>query len=199
MVLRNWAVMPLSACLLLSAPAGAAEWRAVEKVSTYAVEGRTGADLYRSIGERGPKIGVGRAIAHTTFTLTWSRKYEPRGDSCVLAMARPNLTITYMLPKPSTKLPDAVQKSWTTFATGLAAHEKVHGDHIREMVQAIEAYSVGLTEAGDPGCQTIRTTLTRRLSELSLQQRARSRDFDRVEMAKDGNVHQLILTLVNGP
>jgi predicted secreted Zn-dependent protease len=197
--MRPYGSALLAACLWAAAPATAADWTAVEKVGTYAIEGKTGAALYESIGKRGPRIGVARAIAHTTFTLTWSRKYEPRGDGCVLASARPNLTITYLLPKPSAKLPDAVRKSWDAFASGLAAHEKVHGDHIKEMVREIEAYSVGLTEPDDPACKAIRTTLTKRLSELSLAQRARSRDFDRVEMGQGGNIHQLILALVNGP
>lgn len=197
--MRSGSPALLAVACLAGAPADAAEWKAVEKVATYAVEGDSGAALYESIGQRGPRIGVGRAIAHTTFTLTWSRKYEPRGDACVLASARPNLTITYLLPKPSGKLPEAVRRSWDIFAAGLAAHEKVHGDHITEMVRAIEAYSVGLTEPNDRACKVIRTTLTTRLSELSLAQRAKSRDFDKVEMGKDGNIHQLILALVNGP
>lgn len=197
--MKTRALLAGAASLLLSTPPAIAEWKATEKVSTYAVEGSSGTALYESIGERGPKIGIGRAIAHTTFTLTWSRKYEPRGNSCVLASARPNLTITYTLPKPAQKLPDGVRKNWDIFAAGLAAHEKVHGDHILQMVREIEAYSVGLTEPNDRACKTIRATLTKRLSELSLAQRAKSRDFDKVEMSQGGNIHQLVLALVNGP
>ena len=36
------------------------------------------------------------------------------------------------------------------------------------------------------------------LKALSEEQRARSRDFDKVEMSNGGNVHRLILALVNG-
>ncbi len=188
----------MSVLLALAVSPARSEWQAVEQVETYAISGRSGPELYASIGERGPKLGITRAIAHTTFKLTWSRKYEPQGNSCVLAEARPKLVITYTLPKPAGDLPAPVRRNWEAFIAGVADHERVHGDFIKEMVREIEAQSVGLTVDGDPGCKKIRTELTGRLSALSLAQRQRSRDFDSVEMSNGGNIHGLILALVNG-
>ncbi|WFU50492.1 DUF922 domain-containing Zn-dependent protease [Sinorhizobium terangae] len=188
----------LAACVAALPAVARAEWQAVEKVRTYAISGETGAELYASIGERGPKLGPVRAIAHTDFKLTWTRKYEPQGDACVLSTARPKLTITYMLPKPAKALPAGVRENWETFIAGVHQHERVHGDFIKDMVRQIENTSVGLTVPDDPTCRKIRTELTKRLGALSLAQRQRSRDFDRVEMSDGGNVHQLILKLVNG-
>ncbi|CCV15118.1 DUF922 domain-containing protein [Mesorhizobium sp. STM 4661] len=192
----------LAACLLAPpvAQAQTAQWKPIEKVETYAISGQTGPELYASIGERGPTIGKGkaRAIAYTNFKLTWVRDYQPRGDACVLASARPKLIITYTLPKPSKPLPATVQKSWEVFAAGIAAHEKVHGEAIADMVRQIEAVSVGLTVPGDPGCKKIRTELTRRLSELSQTQRQASREFDRVEFGQGGNMQRLIVGLLMG-
>lgn len=196
-MLRLLAISITAAAILAAQPA-AAEWKAVEEVDTYAISGRSGPELYASIGERGPKLGITRAIAHTTFKLTWSRKYEPRGDACVLAEAKPKLVITYTLPKPSAELPAGVRRNWETFFNGVAAHERVHGDFIKQMVREIEAQSVGLTVEGDPGCTKIRAELTGRLAALSQAQRQKGRDFDRVEMSKGGNIHNLILALVNG-
>jgi predicted secreted Zn-dependent protease len=176
-----------------------AEWKPAERIDTYAVSGKTGIELYESIGERGPTAGAGRAIAHTTFDLKWSRKYEPLEDgSCRLTSARPHLTIIYRLPKPASKLPADTQIRWDRFIKGIQAHERVHGEHILDMVRKIEAFSVGFTVREDPGCKKIRQELTKRLGELSQEQRARGREFDRVEMRDGGNVHQLILGLVNG-
>ena len=189
----------LAACFTSSPAVALADWQAVEKVQAYAIAGKSGAELYASIGERGPKVGVGRAIAQTNFKLTWSRKYEPQGDACVLVSARPTLIITYMLPKPAEQLPVAIRKSWETFFAGVHSHELVHGDMIKDMVRRIEAASVGLSVVGDRNCRKIKSELTKRLSELSLAQRQRSRDFDRTELSKGGNIHHLILKLVNGP
>ncbi|NLS04785.1 DUF922 domain-containing protein [Rhizobium sp. P32RR-XVIII] len=185
----------------LSLPGAArAEWQAVEQIKPYAISGATGAELYASIGEHGPDAGIGRAIAHTTFKLTWTRKYEPQPDrSCKLTTARPKLIISYTLPKPAGQLSPATKASWDSFIAGVETHERWHGETIKQMVKEIEAYSVGLTAADDPDCRKIRAVLTKRLGELSGYQRQQGRDFDRVEMGQGGNIQQLILKLVNGP
>ena len=188
----------LVACLVLAPIAAHADWKPVEKVETYAVAGKSGPELYASIGERGPKIGKSRTIAYTDFKLTWSRKYERQGDACVLASAVPKLVITYRLPKPSQQLPANIARNWQTFITGVSTHEKVHGDTIKDMVRKIEAATVGLTVPGDPDCRKIKTEMTKRLSDLSQAQRQQSRDFDQAEMSNGGNIHWLILGLVNG-
>ena len=180
-------------------PAAHADWQPVEQTKTYPIYGRTGAELYESIGEQGPKLGRTRAIAYTDFRLTWRRDYRPQSDgSCKLVSAKPKLILTYKLPKPAVKLSAATQRRWNAFIKGIAAHEKVHGDMIVDMVEKIVAVSVGFSLANDPKCKKIYGELKKHLSALSKEQRARSRDFDRDEMSGGGNVHRLILGLVNG-
>lgn len=175
-----------------------ADGQIVEQVKTYAISGTSAPELYASIGERGPKAGAGRAIAHTNFTLTWSRKYEPKGDVCTLVSARPKLTIVYTLPKPTERLPATLQKRWETFIDGVRRHEQVHGEMIKEMVKTIENTTIGLSVAGDPNCRKIRQEIIKPLTEASLAQRQQSREFDRIELGDGGNVHRLILGFVNG-
>lgn len=183
--------------LFLSGHAVAQDWQASERVEPYTVQGTTGLEIYQSIGERGPKLGIARVIAHTGFKLTWTRKYERQGDACVITVNRPKLIITYTLPKLKSKLSEPLKGRWDTFIAGVTAHEKIHGDFIKDMVKQIEAMSVGMTVENDPNCQKIRPQLQARLGELSDAQRARSRDFDKVELSDGGNVHQLILQLVD--
>mgnify|MGYP001137131977 CR=1 FL=1 len=183
--------------MLLAASAAAQDWQAVERVEPYSVAGSTGLEIYQSIGARGPKLGVARVIAHTGFKLTWTRKYERQGNACTITVNKPKLIITYTLPKLKTKLSEPLKSRWDTFIAGVTAHEKVHGDFIRDMVKEIEAVSVGMTVENDPNCQKIRPQLQAKLGELSQAQRTRSRDFDQVELNDGGNVHQLILQLVD--
>ncbi len=187
-----------ASCIALVQPALA--WEAVEQVRTYPVSGQSGPELYRSIGENGPVIsGNRRTIAHTTFKLTWRRDYRERADgSCVIARNIPKLIITYTLPKPLGPVPAGVASSWKRFYDGLAKHERVHGQYIIEMVRAIEDVSVGLSAPNDPGCRKVRAELQRHLKRLSDEQRARGRDFDRVEMGDGGAVQQLVLGLLTG-
>jgi len=187
----------LALLALAAAPGRAGGWSPSERIETYEIAGTTGIELYRSIGERGPKIGFVRAIAYTTFDLKWARDYRPQPDgACRLVSARPRLVVITRLPRPAARLSGEIGRKWETFLSGIRTHEDYHAETIVDMVKAIEAYSVGLTVAADPKCRKIREVLTRRLAELSQEQRARGRAFDEVEMGAGGNVHRLVLALI---
>jgi len=176
-----------------------ADWKPIQILKTYAVSGKTESELYASIGEHGPKAGSSRAIALTTFKLTWTRDYQRQGDACTLVTALPKLTITTILPKNSQPLPGPVKKRWETFVAGVQKHERVHGVFIEDMVRQIEAFTVGLTVDADPQCSKIRSVMKERLSELSQAQRQKSRDFDRDELSDGGTVHRLIIDFLATP
>jgi predicted secreted Zn-dependent protease len=185
---------------LLASPA-AAQVKATEQVKTYAISGTTGPELYESIGEKGPRIGSTAAvgtIAHTNFDLRWRRNYQPEGNGCRLASAIPFLTITYTVPKPREALQGEPKRLWATFSAGILAHEKVHGEQIKAMANRIYNETVGFFQPDDPGCQKIREAIIPLLAAASQEQRQQSASFDRLEMSDGGNVHQLILNLVNG-
>ncbi len=197
----------LTALAILAATAlsanAQADWQPIEKTETYAISGRSGAELYASIGQKGPRINTSigkaiRTIAHTNFTLTWSRRYETSDGNCTLVAAKPKLTITYTLPKPAQKLPPETAQLWEIFIAGIERHEHLHGDYIKEMVHKIEAATVGMSVANDPKCSKFKTELNKTLSALFQEQRQKGRDLDRSDMAEGGNIHQLVLGLVNG-
>jgi predicted secreted Zn-dependent protease len=196
---RRLSGLILSALVL--SPVSALAWEPQERIVTYGVSGSSGAELYEEIGRKGPVIGDGRrTVAHTTFKLTWRRDYQNRKDgSCVLASATPRLIITYTLPEARGAMGPALSASWKTFRQGLLTHEKVHGKHITEMTQMIQAMSVGLKAEADPDCNKVRAKLQGHLKELSDEQRARGRAFDREEMGAGGNIQRLILDLIKGP
>ena len=192
-------LLAMAMCIaFLPMAAHAADWQPVEKIKTYAVAGTSGAELYDSIGERGPLLGPNvRAIAHTDFKLTWTRKYESQPDgACAITANIPKVIITYTLPKPSAQLPASTRRSWQHFIAGVEAHERVHGQFIKDMVKEIEAMSVGFSMPEDPKCSRIRVELTKRLGEISKKQQQRNRDFDKVELSDGGNLQQLVIKLV---
>ncbi|WP_430306505.1 DUF922 domain-containing Zn-dependent protease [Rhizobium sp. 0TCS1.26] len=198
-MISSWLLAASALTFITPSTASAADWQAVEQIKTYAIKGKTGAELYAAIGERAPSAGGGLAIAHTSFRLTWTRTYTPDGSACVITVARPKVIITYTLPKPASRLSPEVAQSWARFIEGVETHERVHGDFIKTLVQQIQDFSLGLRQENDPGCQRIRQVLTTRLGELSRAERAKNVEFDKVELNPGGKVHQLILALVNGP
>lgn len=174
------------------------DWKAVEIIKPYAISGRTGPELYQSIGQKGPRIGIARVIAHTTYVLTWDRKFDNSNNGCTIASAKPKLKITYTLPKPSQKLSSPVKENWERFYDGIYKHELVHGETAKDMTREIVRTTVGLSIPNDPKCQKMRRELIDRINALVAVQRQQGRDFDRIEMGSGGNVEQLVLTLVNG-
>lgn len=191
----------LAALLLTALPAAAAQpLNPVYRTVTYPVDGTSGIQLYESIGHRGPVIGKGkiRAIAHTGFRLTWTRKYEVVDGACVLSTAVPKLVITTKLPKPRRKLSGPVAENFARFVDGIARHERYHGMLIEDMTRKIEAATRGLTVPDDPGCTKIKAVMTERLGALSQEQQQLSNAFDATEMAPGGTIEKLVLALVNG-
>ncbi|NTF45101.1 DUF922 domain-containing Zn-dependent protease [Rhizobium rhizogenes] len=188
----------MALCIAFLPMTAHADWQPVEVIKTYAITGTSGAELYDSIGERGPLLGPKvRAIAHTDFKLTWTRKYEPQPNgACTITTNIPKVIITYTLPKPSGQLPAQTRRSWQKFIAGVEAHERVHGGYIKDMVKEIEAMSVGFSVPDDPKCSKIRVELTKRLGEISKKERQRNVDFDKVEFSDGGNLQQLVLKLV---
>nr|WP_307369233.1 DUF922 domain-containing protein [Peteryoungia aggregata] len=179
------------------AEAAAADWQATERVEHYNVSGSSPMELYKSIGERGPKLSLGRVIAHTTFKLTWQRDYQQQGAACVLATAKPKLIITYTLPKPAQKLAPEVAAKWQAFYDGIVTHEKLHGQFMKDLTQAIQDVSIGLRDENDPGCKKVRAALQAQLKPISDAHVARHSEYDQVEMSPGGAVHQLILSFLN--
>ena len=100
--------------------------------------------------------GAASAIAQTDFDLKWGRDYRRDGTDCVLAAARPFLTITYTFPKPAENLAPHVAARWRTFIAGIRAHEAVHGEYITAMAQDIFDTTVGFRQPNDPNCKKIR-------------------------------------------
>lgn len=190
-------ILPL---LLLAALPARAEIRATVVEKTYAISGTTGMALYQSIGVNGPLLrgGAASAIAKTDFDLKWGRDYKRDGNDCVLAVVRPFLTITYTLPKPADTLPPDVAARWRAFIEGIRAHEAVHGQYVTEMAQQIYDTTLGFRQKDDPNCKAIRNAIQTPLKAAFTRYKARNRAFEQAEMAAGGNVHKLILQLVNG-
>lgn len=186
----RWIGLALGASLLATA-AQADEPRVGQK--TYAISGSSGIELYESIGSKGPKD----AIAETRYTLTWRRLFDEEGGDCRLVRFRPELAIVVVLPKPSAPLSPTLQRKWERFIAGIRKHEDVHVRMIREMIPATEAAVAGAKVENDKTCAKVKKEVSSRIDAAIANYKARSRDFDRQELSDGGNVHRLILALVN--
>ena len=163
------------------------------KIVTYPVEGASGIELYRSIGANGPK-GV---IAETRYKLSWKRLFDEEGGDCRLVRFEPALSISVVLPKPKKPLADPLRQRWETFIAGVRKHEDVHVEMIGRMVEATRKAAAGAEVKNDRTCAKVKKLVSRIISEHVEGYKAASGEFDRREMSDGGNVHQLVLALVN--
>jgi predicted secreted Zn-dependent protease len=165
----------------------------VVKEKHYEISGSTGIELYESVGRNSPA----KAIAHTYYTIQWFKSYDRKNGSCRMTKARPEVVITYLYPKPG-KLPPDLRRRWDTFIAGVRVHEEVHGRMIREMTEQSRVKLTGIEFAGDANCAKVKREAHRLFAEATEAYKANSREFDRVEQRDGGNVHRLVLALVNG-
>ena len=189
-------VTPLVLALALSLPlttSAGAQAKTADGVKSYVITGSSGFELYTSIGAHGPK----GAIAQTAYKLTWRRLFDEEGGSCRLVSARPELAIVYTFPKPSGKLSPKLRTLWDRFISGVRIHEEQHASMIREMVAETAKQIAGASVANDKTCAQVKRVVSRRIDAAKQAYKERSRGFDRVELSEGGNVHRLILALVN--
>lgn len=188
--------LAVTACCLF-AVGGSGQAAEQVKETFYPISGQTGIELYTSIGENGPNNSGQGAIAHTLYKLKWARLFDERGGDCYLVSARPDLSITYVYPKPKEKLTPDMSRRWSKFIEGIRTHEQQHAVMIREMVKRTQTAIAGAVVTDDPTCSKVKREVSRRIDEATAGHKARSRLFDRVELSEGGPVHRLILALVN--
>jgi len=186
----------LLAGLLFLSPLAKADDSIIGKVleKTYAVKGDTAYDIYVSIGENGPS----GAIAHTDYSLTWKRLFDEEGGDCRLVSARPLFTTTYILPKAPGKLKPPLDRLWRDFIAGVRKHEHQHGQMLQEMVKTTQQRIANARVENDKTCAKVKRVVSDIIEQERQTYKARSRDFDRAELAEGGNLHRLILAFVNG-
>lgn len=119
-----WAI---ALTILALAPAAAGTQQSVE-YTYYAVNGRTPAEIYRSILARGPTVAGEKAIAATAAK--GIQNYSMAQDSAVCRVTehRLNFHFTVQLPRPAnlSAMRPQDQALWKQFAVFLKAHELQH-------------------------------------------------------------------------
>ena len=182
--------------LAATAPSLAQRWQPEYRDQSYTVSGLTGIELYRAIGEKGPKVGLTRAIGLTEWDLKWRRDYQTQDGGCRLVSVTPFLVITTTLPEASGSMPSGVKAKWDRFVAGIAVHEAIHAEFLVDLVNEKIAETEGLFVSGDTGCKAIRQEVQRRIFAAYDAFKDRNARFERGEMADGGPIRRLILDLI---
>lgn len=166
------------------------------KVTTYSITGKTGDALLDAMDRRGPKHGfLTRAIAQTSYTISWSVDWREKASSCRVADAAAVLSISYNYPQVSGPMSASLKRRWNRFMTGVRKHEETHGRIARQMVNAAEKSIAGLSFKNDRGCRKTQAEVKKRVAKVYAKYEARQVEFDRVEHDEGGNVEGLVTLL----
>lgn len=172
------------------------DWQAAEHRRYYSVSGATGLEIYRNIGEQGPRVGLRRAIGLTEWDLKWRRNYLPKNGGCRVTDVKPFLTITTTLPR-AVSIPETMKRQWQAFLDGIETHEDGHALRLKIMVDEIIAATSELIVDDDPDCRKAKEDVQRRVKSAFDAYTVDNRAFETTEMSEGGNVHRLILDFVD--
>ena len=159
------------------------------KTGTYSISGKDGNALLDAMDRRGPKHGfLTRAIAQTSYTVSWDVDWKEKAGACRVANAAATLSITYTYPQVKGTMSPDLQRRWVRFIAGVRKHEETHGRLARQMVGAAEKSLSGISYDNDPRCRKTQAELKKRIALTYAKYEARQIEFDRVEHAEGGNV-----------
>lgn len=171
-----------------------------EKVSYYAVKGRSGLDLGKAMVAGGAKvINLRHAIAATVSKFDFLEpKVAVENGRCIVKDVTVKLTLTYYFPKWHGKNGKSrqVRQAWDAFYQELVRHEKTHGRIARNFAGKIEAELKRLSGTVRFGCKDFGSWSNVRFNLLSRQLKAEQAAFDRREDLKTSRISRLQTTLL---
>lgn len=147
------AAMALAAALAGSVPA-TAEIVSKTEITYFAVTGKTPAEIYRNILDRGPTVGKDRALAAIGTTATQDGGVEQQGSLCRLTDYVISLDFTITRPKIENEavLPPADRALWQRMNDFILVHENEHKDVWLACAADIEKTIMALTA---PNCDEL--------------------------------------------
>lgn len=128
MIRKSTLAWGLAILLLSCSPLAAAGTTQSITYSYYPVTGRTPAEVYRSILNRGPMVNGDRAIAATTAQGVQNYNLAQEASSCRVTDQRMDFRFDVQLPRPIyvSALTPRDRALWQKFSVFLRAHELQH-------------------------------------------------------------------------
>lgn len=200
------AVLPLSASLLICAFSiqnAEAKARVLikEKVSYYDVSGKTGREIFKSMLDRGPKLGRKNEHALATTQYEYDVKnvnVEIKNGRCVPKSLDVIVSVAYTYPRwRATKgAGRETRQAWKRFEKSVIWHEK---QHVKIAKEYAVAYGKALKKARlktSDNCTTASFGSVWRASSAALKHNRKQRQFDKRDLRPGGRGYEAQLNLI---
>lgn len=168
------------ALLLQAGPAVPVDLQVHDRLRTYAIHGRSAADLAQQMRRLGPADGASgpRFAAWTSWHVAWNYRYARAADGCRIATATVELERTMTLPEwaDAAAAPPALQIRWRDYLEHLRGHEDGHREHGLQAAQAISRVIEHVGRA--PQCRTLGAQIDAFADAVVARQAWADRDYD---------------------
>jgi len=167
------------------------------KTKYYDIKGKTGLELFNDMNRKGPRHGfLTKAIAQTQFKPELKGELVHAKGVCSARKLSFRLQVTYVYPRPVTKLDPALARRWKAFQAHNVAHEEMHGKIARDMVTKMNRMLRGFSLADGPSCRKTDSRLADEIRRILVAYNNYQTEFDRREHRDGGPVERSILALV---
>ncbi|MCB1381766.1 MAG: DUF922 domain-containing protein [Notoacmeibacter sp.] len=180
----------------LAAPAHAGARTSI-KTAYYSISGKTGMDLFRDMNRKGPRHAfMKKAMAQTQYRTTPRGKMAWSNGVCSVKGGGYTLDLTYVYPKPATRLSGRLAANWRAFMADTYRHEKVHGRMAIEMANKLDGTLRRFSMKDGRTCGRALSRLTAQVNAIYADYKARQIAFDAAEHRQGGKVEKSVLLLV---
>ncbi|MCB1420688.1 MAG: DUF922 domain-containing protein [Notoacmeibacter sp.] len=197
-MVKSSAAYALSLLLLagLSAPAHAGARTSV-KTTYYSISGTTGMDLFRDMNRKGPRHAfMKKAMAQTQYRTMPRGKMIWKNGMCSVQDGGYSLDLTYVYPKPASRLSGRLAANWKAFMADTYRHEKVHGRLAMEMANKLDSTLRRFRMKDSRTCGHALSRLSGQINAIYAEYKKRQVAFDVAEHRKGGKVEKSVLLLV---
>ncbi len=163
----------------------------------YDIKGKTGLELFYDMNRKGPRHGfLTKAIAQTQFKSDLKGDLVYANGVCSARKLTFQLQITYVYPRPVTKLDPALARRWKAFQAHNVMHEEMHGTIAKRMVARMDKLLRGFSLADGPSCRKTDAKLATEIKRVLVAYNKEQVEFDKREHRPGGPVEKSILALV---
>ena len=184
----------LAATMAAPAHAGA---KTTIRTSYYSISGKTGMDLFRDMNRKGPRHAfMKKAMAQTQYRTTPRGKMSWSNGICAVKGGGYALDLTYVYPKPESRLSGRLAANWRAFMADTYRHEKVHGRMAIEMANKLDGTLRRFRMKDGRTCGRALSVLSSQVNAIYADYKARQIAFDVAEHRQGGKVEKSVLLLV---
>jgi predicted secreted Zn-dependent protease len=147
-----------------------------EKITTYAVSGKTPKDVRADINRKRKAAAGGGYDSINNWNTWWTVNTERTARGCAITSVKVTLDIEIVIPKLVASAPADLRRRFDTYLEHLMVHERGHSKHSIAAARQIEPALMKM--APKPTCRETIQAANKLANSFLLKQRQIDKDYD---------------------